>query len=145
MMTEPRLLTGMRVKQRLQSLLRSRKEVISLAATRKCVVIVVVVALALAMMAPLAWSAPVPSQTAAAAPAADASAVAAERDLIKAKLMDFGLSDKDAASRVGLLTDVEVHAITADLDSLQAAGATSDQKWDTVTVLLLLILVAIIA
>jgi hypothetical protein len=104
------------------------------------------VALALAMLAPMASAAPVPSQTTCATPAAgDKQAVTAERDLIKGRLMDFGLTDKDAASRVALLSDAEVHAIAADLDALQAAGATSTQQWDTVTVLLLLILVAIIA
>jgi hypothetical protein len=110
------------------------------------IAVMLTTALALAMIAPIAPAAPVPSQaTCAAAKEADAQAVAAERELVKGKLMDFGLTDKDAGARVELLTDQEVHAIAADLDSLQAAGAVGDQQWDTMTVLLLLILVAILA
>jgi hypothetical protein len=114
--------------------------------SRRLVSLALVVVLALAFMAPAACAAPVPSQTTCSASATvEQQAVAAERDLVKGKLMDFGLSDEDAASRVELLTDEEVHAIAADLDSLKAAGAMSDDRWDTVTVLLLLILVAILA
>lgn len=115
-------------------------------ASRRLVSLVALGALVLAVMAPLACAAPVPSQTTCALPGTvDDGAVAAERELVKGKLMDFGLSEEGAGSRVELLTDQEVHAIAADLDSLQAAGAISDQQWDTTTVLLLLILVAILA
>ncbi len=105
---------------------------------------VLVVALALAMMAPMAWGAPVPSQTACTtAGKADGSTAATERELIKAKLMGFGLSQQQAASRVALLTDAEVHAIATDLNAVMAAGANT-LSWDTTTVLLLLILVVLI-
>ena len=101
--------------------------------------------MALALVGP-ALAAPVPSQTVSAtAGEADAQAVAAERGMVQGKLMDFGLSEKQAADRVTLLTDQEVHAIAADLESVKAAGALGDREWDTVTVLLLLILVAILA
>jgi len=114
--------------------------------TRRAVCFVLVAALLLALLAPICWAAPVPSQTTCATPAAaDQQAVAAERGLVKGALMDFGLSEKDAASRVAQLSDAEVHAIAADLSALQAAGATSTEQWDTLTVLLLLILVAILA
>jgi hypothetical protein len=104
-----------------------------------------VLALALAMTAPMAMAAPVPSQTTCAtAAAADDKAVAAERDMVKAKLMGFGLSEKNAADRVSLLTDVEVHAIATDLSSVQTAGLRSGDNWDTVTVLLLVILVVLL-
>lgn len=103
------------------------------------------VALALAMSAPMAMAAPVPSQTTCATTAAaDSTAVAAERDMIKAKLMDFGLNEKKAAERVALLTDEEVHAIAADLSAVQTAGLRSGDTWDTVTVLLLVILVVLL-
>ncbi len=92
----------------------------------------------------VAWGAPVPSQSScAAAGQVDAKAIAAERDLVQGKLMDFGLTEKQAASRVGLLTDREVHTLASDLDSMQVAGDTV--RWDTTTVLLLLILVVLIA
>ncbi len=101
------------------------------------------VALALAMSAPLALAAPVPSQaTCATTAAADSTTIAAERDLIKAKLMDFGLTEKKAGDRVALLTDEEVHAIAADLSSLRAAGASG--SLDTTTVLLVILLVVLI-
>jgi hypothetical protein len=37
-----------------------------------------------------------------------------------------------------------VSTIAADLNSLQTAGVTSGEKWDTLTVLLVLILVVLI-
>lgn len=113
---------------------------------RRLISLTIVAILALAVMAPAALAAPVPSQTTSVAAAApDEVAIAAERELVKARLMDFGLAEEDAAGRVALLTDAEVHAIAADLESLQTAGALGDQEWDTMTVLLLLILVAILA
>jgi azurin len=100
------------------------------------------VALALAMSAPLALAAPVPSQTTCATTAAaDSTVVAAERGLIKAKLMDFGLTEKKAGDRVALLTDEEVHAIAADLNSLQTAGMRSDE---TTTVLLVIVVLVLL-
>ena len=107
---------------------------------------VLAVVLVLTMTGPLALAAPVPSQSTCAVGAdTDPATVTTERELIKGKLMDFGLSEESAAERVNLLTDQEVHAIAADLDSIQAAGAIGDQQWDTVTVILLLILIAILA
>lgn len=105
----------------------------------------VVLALALAMTAPMALAAPVPSQTTCATvAAADENAVAAERDMIKAKLVGFGLAEKKAADRVSLLTDEEVHAIATDLSSVQTAGLRSGDTWDTATVLLVVILVVLL-
>lgn len=113
---------------------------------KRSVSLVLVTALVMTLFAPLALAAPVPSQTTcAAAKAGDAQAVAAERDLVKATLMDFGLSEQAASSRVDLLTDAEVHAIAADLNSVQTAGALGDNQNDIVVILLLLILVAILA
>jgi hypothetical protein len=59
------------------------------------------------------------------------------------KLMDFGLAEQTAGSRVDLLTDQEVHVLASDLEAVQIAG--DDIRWDTTTVLLLLILVVLIA
>ena len=89
------------------------------------------------------WAAPVPSQSSCGGSTeVDAKAVAAERELVKGKLMDFGLADKDAQGRGDLLTDQEVHALAADLDKVQVAG--DDIRWDTTTVLLALILLVLI-
>lgn len=103
---------------------------------------VLVAALLLALLAPMSWATPVPSQASGPAAAAENRTVAAERDLIKGELMDFGLSEKQAAERLALLTDAEVHALAVDPESLRAAGAT--ENWDTLTVILLAILVAVI-
>lgn len=104
-----------------------------------------VVGLAVLVAAQMAAAAPVPSQTTCATAAPETQPVAAERDLVKGRLMDFGLTDEEAASRVELLSDQEVHAVAADLEAIRAAGAVGDERWDTTTVLLLLILVAILA
>ncbi len=88
------------------------------------------VLLSASLAASTAWAAPVPSQTSAGSVGqVDDKAVAAERELIKGRLLDFGLAETDAASRVDLLTDQEVHALAGDLDSVQAAGATWNQTW----------------
>jgi hypothetical protein len=106
----------------------------------------VVGAFVLALAGAPGLAAPVPSQTTCAAPEkVEASVVAAEREMVKGALMGFGLSETKAAERVALLSDAEVHAIAADLASLQAAGDIAHEQWDTTTVLLLLILIAIIA
>jgi len=102
-------------------------------------------AMALLWTAPMALAAPVESQmSCAATAAADSQALSVERDLINARLMDFGLSEEAAADRVALLTDEEIHALAADLNAIQTAGITSTDRWDTTTVLLVLILVVLI-
>jgi hypothetical protein len=111
--------------------------------TGRRLVALVLVVLVTAVFGGSAWAAPVPSQSSAGAPEkADAEAIAAERELIKGKLMDFGLTEEEAASRVDLLADQEVHVIAGDLESLQVGG--DEFEWNTVTVLLLLILVVLI-
>jgi len=103
-----------------------------------------VVLVTVALAGPASLAAVVPSQTSyGSVEQADAMVVAAERELVEARLMDFGLAEDDAASRVSLLTDGEVHTLASDLDSLQTAG--DEIEWDTTTVLLLLILVVLIA
>ena len=111
---------------------------------RRFMALTLALLVAVALTGGAAMAAPVPSQTSAApTAAADAQTVAAERQLVSGALMDYGLSQADAADRVSLLTDEEVHALAADLDSVQIAG--DDIQWDTTTVLLLLILVVLIA
>ena len=111
---------------------------------RSLIAVGLVVLVTVALAGPASWAAVVPSQTSyGSVEQADAMVVAAERELVKARLMDFGLVEDDAASRVSLLTDGEVHALAGDLESLQTAG--DEIEWDTTTVLLLLILVVLIA
>ncbi len=90
-----------------------------------------------------AVAAPVPSQTASTtAVEAGTRALAAERALIQARLVGFGLTQSAAASRVAVLTDEEVHAIAADPDSLQAAGG-SNAAGVAVVVLIVAVVVAL--
>jgi hypothetical protein len=127
--------------------LRTGKEVICLQRRKAgfAVSILLLVLVAAALTAPGVWGAPVPSQTSiGSAEPIDAKAIAAERELVTGKLMDFGLSEKDASSRVSLLTDQEVHTLASDLESLQAAGDDFEWKWNTTTVLLSLILFVLI-
>ncbi len=88
-----------------------------------------------------AAAAPVPSQAASTTAAQpDAGALAAERALLQARLVGFGLTERAAADRVALLTDEEVHALVAHPDSLQAAGAVDagDAIWVLLAVVLLI-------
>ncbi len=110
---------------------------------RRLVALALVVLVAAVFGGSTGWAAPVPSQASTGAMEnPDAEAITAERELVKGKLMDFGLSEEDAGSRVSLLTDKEVHVLAGDLDSLQVGG--QDFEWNTTTILLLLILVVLI-
>jgi len=109
----------------------------------RLITLVLAVMVTMALTGPMGWAAPVPSQpSVGTAEQADANAVAAERELVKGKLMDFGLAEKDASSRVDLLTDQEVHSLASHLDTVQIAG--NDIHWDTTTVLLVVILAVLI-
>ena len=110
----------------------------------RVIALTLVVLVTAAFSASTGWAAPVPSQTSSRTlEQVDAQAAAAERELVKGTLMDFGLTDQGATSRVDLLTDQEVHTLASDLESVQAAG--DEIEWDTTTVLLVLILVVLIA
>ena len=109
----------------------------------RLIALVLAVLVTMALTGSMAWAAPVPSQSSVGtAEQVDAKAVAAERELVKGKLMDFGLAEKDASSRVDLLTDQEVHSLASHLDTVQIAG--DDIRWDTTTVLLVVILAVLI-
>ena len=105
-------------------------------------VLLLIIALAM-MSASMVSAAPVPSQAVSAdVGRADKTTIAAERDLIQSRLMDYGITGKAAADRVALLTDEEVHAIAGDVNSLQAAGARDSM--DTTTMLLIIIVVVLL-
>jgi len=105
-------------------------------------VLALLVTIALSGSAGLA--APIPSQTSCTVSGeqVDAQTAAAERELVKGAVQSFGLTDEQAASRVDLLTEAEVHTLAGNLESLQTAG--DNIQWDTTTVLLVLILVVLI-
>ncbi len=112
--------------------------------TGRCLSLVLVVLVTVALSGPAGWAAPLPSQTSSgSAEQVDAKAMAAERELVTGKLMEFELTKAEAGSRVDLLTDQEVHMLADSLESLQIAG--DEIRWTTETVLLLLILVVLIA
>ena len=109
----------------------------------RLIALVLAVLVTMALTGPMGWAAPVPSQSSVGtAEQVDATATAAERELVKGKLMDFGLAEKDASSRVDLLTDQEIHTLASDLESVQIAG--DDIQWNTTTVLLIVILAVLI-
>ena len=110
----------------------------------RVIALTLVVLVMAALSGSTGWAAQVPSQTSSGSlEQVDTQAVAAERELVKGTLMDFGLTDQGATSRVDLLTDQEVHALASDLESVKVAG--DEIQWDTTTVLLVLILVVLIA
>ncbi len=111
----------------------------------RLIALALVVLVTMSLTGSMGFAAPVPSQSSCGVSEpeqVEAVAIATERELVKGKLMDFGLTDKEAGSRVDLLTDQEIHTLAGDLESVQIAG--DDIHWDNTTVLLLLILVVLI-
>ncbi len=106
---------------------------------------VLVLPLGLALLcAPLdqAFGAPVPSQTVTATPAEpDAGTVTAERALVRAQLVGLGLTQSEAADRVALLTDAEVHAVAGDPNAVQLGGTTPTQDGIMVGILIAVLIV----
>ena len=96
------------------------------------------------MAAPESMAAALPSQMTTsvrqASPAPEQ--VAAERALVKAKLMDFGLTSAQAQGRVDLLKDGEIHMLAANLDSIKAGAA--GRSWSNEELLLIVILVVVL-
>jgi hypothetical protein len=94
------------------------------------IVLLLAVSLMVCLAGSAVWAAPVPSQGSSVSQT-EGQAVAAERELVKGRLMDFGLTDEQATSRADLLTEEEIHVLAGDLDSVQAAGAGygSNRTW----------------
>jgi hypothetical protein len=75
-----------------------------------------------------AWASFVPSEAALAAPVFDREADLArlkhhlERKLVAQRLADWGLGPQEIASRLGQLTDAQVHQAARQLDSVQPGG-----------------------
>jgi hypothetical protein len=65
---------------------------------------------------------------------------ALESAAVKQRLMDYGLTSDEAAARVNLLTDAELHQFASQLDSVQAGGFLGD----VIFVLLVVVLVLLI-
>ncbi len=105
-------------------------------------VLLLLVAFLLALSGGSVWAAPIPSQTTCSdATAPDAATVAAERELVKGQLVAYGLTQDEATARMALLTDAEVHAVAADLDSVQAGG---QRRYDTITILAVIVVLLIL-
>ncbi len=108
----------------------------------RLIALILVAVVTAALAGSTGWAAPVPSQSSCSSTqTVDSSALAAERSLVKGKLMEYGLTEQQATSRVDLLTDQEVHSLATNLDKVQVAGATT---LTTTEILLLLILVVLI-
>ena len=108
---------------------RDRREVegVRVRSSRR-IALLLAVSLMVCLAGSVGWAAPVPSQGSS-VDRAEGQAVAAERELVKGRLMDFGLTDEQAGSRADLLTDEEIHVLAGDLDSVQAAGAGYSRTW----------------
>jgi len=105
----------------------------------------ILVVVAAAILAPAAGAAEMPSQTSVGPTAQVAKAnVAAERQVVQKALVDLGLSKEQAAQRLQLLTDDEVHALAAQVQSIRAGGA-GQQTFSLEQVLLIAILIVLIA
>ncbi len=94
--------------------------------------------LALTIPAP-GWAMFIPSDDAANTRKSDLVRVqsALESTVIKQRLMDYGLSPEDAAAKLTLLSDDEIHNLASRLDSVQAGG-------DVIGEVIFLLLVAVI-
>ena len=74
------------------------------------------------------WAAFVPSDAALSAPAFDREADMAkmktylERKVVAQRLSDWGLGPEEIASRLGQLSDAQIHQAVAQLDSVQPGG-----------------------
>ncbi len=51
---------------------------------------------------------------------------ALESTVIKQRLVDYGLSPQDAAAKLTLLSDEQIHDLASRLDSVQAGGIIGD-------------------
>jgi len=93
---------------------------------------------ALTLPAP-GWAMFIPSDHAAGTRTSDLARVqsALESTVIQQRLVDYGLSSQDAAARVTLLSDEQIHDFASRLDSVQAGG-------DVVGEVVFLLVVAII-
>lgn len=74
------------------------------------------------------WAAFVPSDAALSAPGFDREADMAqlqtylERKVVAQRLADWGLGPQDIASRIGQLSDAQIHQAVVQLDSVQPGG-----------------------
>jgi len=74
------------------------------------------------------WAAFVPSDVALSAPGFDREADLAqlqtylERKVVAQRLADWGLGPQDVASRIGQLSDAQIHQTVVQLDSVQPGG-----------------------
>jgi len=105
---------------------------------------VLLAAVVAVLLAPAAGAATMPSQTSLGA-AADAprANVAAERQTVQSTLVDLGLTKDQAAKRVELLTDDEVHVLAADVSAIRAGG--DERSFSLEQVLLIAILIVLLA
>jgi hypothetical protein len=90
------------------------------------------------------WAAFVPSDAALSAPGFDREADIAqlktylERKVVAQRLADWGLGPQDIASRIGQLSDAQIHQAVVQLDSVQPGGDSG------LGVIVLLLVIAIL-
>jgi hypothetical protein len=93
------------------------------------------------------WAMLAPAQAASATGAADRAAdmksvqTALESKVVRERLKALGLTDKEIASRLGQLSDAQVHKLAKDIDTLSAGG---DLGGILVLVILILLIVYLV-
>ncbi len=85
------------------------------------------------------WAMFIPSGQANSAKQSDLSTIqkTLESQVIKQRIMDYGLTPEEAMARISSMSDDQIHELAKNLDSLQAGG-------DGVEALIFLVLVAIV-
>ena len=89
------------------------------------------------------WAMFIPSDPAAGARTTDLTRLrsALESTVIKQRLIDYGLSSEEAAARLTLLSDEQIHDLASRMDSVQAGGGVVG---DVVLLLLLAVIIVIV-
>jgi len=93
---------------------------------------------------------PLGTQPAQGAPAADRTADMAsiqktlETEMIRQRLADYGLSSEEALTKLGTLTDDQVHQLASRIDAVQAGGRGGSIDATTLIIILLLVVLILI-
>ncbi len=89
------------------------------------------------------WAMLIPADRTVSPRQADIAAIqkALESNVIKQRLIDLGLSPKEAMEKINSLSDAQVHQLASRLDSVQAGG---DDGLDVLVFLLLVALLVVL-
>ncbi len=105
--------------------------------------IYLVFATALITLPSQGWAMYIPAQTTGMTRQADAASIrnTLESTVVKQRLMDLGLSPDEAMTRIGKLSDDQIHQFASRLDSLQAGA---DDGVDALVFILLVTVIVVL-